>query len=217
MIKIQNITKTFGTQKILKNINLHIKKGERVVILGQNGAGKSSLMRIILGEFKPSSGSVLVNNTNPFIDRKNALKIISFVPQTPPPLKFSLKELCEFVCKSSNVNFESIEKFCDKMELDLKANFSKAFYKLSGGMKQKMLIAIAFSKDSEVLMFDEPTANLDPKARENFINLLTQFSKDKTFIFISHRIDEIKEISNRYVEIDLGEIIKDEILRNKNE
>ena len=217
MIKIQNITKTFGAQKILKNINLHIKKGERVVILGQNGAGKSSLMRIILGEFKPSSGSVLVNNTNPFIDRKNALKIISFVPQTPPPLKFSLKELCEFVCKSSNVNFESIEKFCDKMELDLKANFSKPFYKLSGGMKQKMLIAIAFSKDSEVLMFDEPTANLDPKARENFINLLTQFSKDKTFIFISHRIDEIKEISNRYVEIDLGEIIKDEILRNKNE
>lgn len=181
-------------------------------MLGQNGAGKSSLMRIILGEFKPNSGEVRVNGFDPFTARKEALSVISFVPQTPPPLKFNLKELCEFVCKSSGAPQENIEKFCEKMELDLKGNFHKPFYKLSGGMKQKMLIAIAFAKDTEAMMFDEPTANLDPKARRNFMDLLGEFAREKTLVFISHRLDEVQGISNRYVEMDLGQIIKDELI-----
>ena len=181
-------------------------------MLGQNGAGKSSLMRIILGEFKPNSGEVRVNGFDPFTARKEALSVISFVPQTPPPLKFNLKELCEFVCKSSGVAQENIEKFCEKMELDLKGNFHKPFYKLSGGMKQKMLIAIAFAKNTEAMMFDEPTANLDPKARRNFMDLLGEFAREKTLVFISHRLDEVQGISNRYVEMDLGQIIKDELI-----
>ena len=212
MIILKDITKAFGSQKILQNVNLSIKKGQKTVVLGQNGAGKSSLMRIILGEFKPNSGEVRVNGFDPFTARKEALSVISFVPQTPPPLKFNLKELCEFVCKSSNVAQKNIEKFCEKMELDLKGNFHKPFYKLSGGMKQKMLIAIAFAKNTEAMMFDEPTANLDPKARRNFMDLLGEFAREKTLIFISHRLDEVQGISNRYVEMDLGQIVKDELI-----
>ncbi|MBE2983898.1 ABC transporter ATP-binding protein [Campylobacter sp. RM9344] len=210
MIILKGITKTFSSQNILKNINLHIKKSQKVVIYGQNGAGKSSLMRIILGEFRPNNGEVKVCSADPFLSRKDALKNISFVPQTPPPLKFSLKELCEFVCKTSDVKFDRIKFFCDKLELDLNGNLNKPFYKLSGGMKQKMLVAIAFSKDSDVLIFDEPTANLDPKARGNFIGLLDEFAKSKTLVCISHRVDEVKQICDRYIEMDLGEIIKDE-------
>jgi len=145
------------------------------------------------------------------------LKFISFVPQTPPPLKFNLRELCEFVCKSSNVKFEEIEKFSKLLELDLHANLNKPFYKLSGGMKQKMLIAIAFAKDSEILMFDEPTANLDVKARLSFKNLLDNFTQNKTLVFISHRIDEIANLLDRCVYMDLGKIIKEENLRSKSE
>ena len=94
--------------------------------------------------------------------------------------------------------------------LCVKGNFHKPFYKLSGGMKQKMLIAIAFAKDTEAMMFDEPTANLDPKARRNFMDLLGEFAREKTLVFISHRLDEVQSMSNRYVEMDLGRIIKDE-------
>ena len=212
MIEIKNVSKKFGDQFVLKDIDLNIADGEQVLFAGQNGAGKSSLMRIILGEFKPNSGEVRVNGFDPFTARKEALGVISFVPQTPPPLKFNLKELCEFVCKSSNVAQENIEKFCEKMELDLKGNFHKPFYKLSGGMKQKMLIAIAFAKNTEAMMFDEPTANLDPKARRNFMDLLGEFAREKTLVFISHRLDEVQGISNRYVEMDLGQIVKDELI-----
>ena len=210
MIKVENVSKKFNDQLILSDISLQIADGEKVLFVGQNGAGKSSLMRIILGEFKPNSGEVRVNGFDPFTARKEALSVISFVPQTPPPLKFNLKELCEFVCKSSGVAQENIEKFCEKMELDLKGNFRKPFYKLSGGMKQKMLIAIAFAKNTEAMMFDEPTANLDPKARRNFMDLLGEFARKKTLVFISHRLDEVQSMSNRYVEMDLGRIIKDE-------
>lgn len=217
MIDIKEVTKIFGSQKILDSVSLNVKAGEKIAILGQNGAGKSSLMRIILGEFVPNGGSVAIKGVNTLKDRKEALKFISFVPQTPPPLKFSLRELCEFVCKSSNVKFEDIEKFSKLLELDLHANLNKSFYKLSGGMKQKMLIAIAFAKDSEILMFDEPTANLDVKARESFKNLLDNFTQNKTLVFISHRIDEIAHLLDRCVYMDLGKIIKEENLRSKSE
>ena len=73
-----------------------------------------------------------------------------------------------------------------------------------------MLIAIAFAKNTEAMMFDEPTANLDPKARRNFMDLLGEFARKKTLVFISHRLDEVQSMSNRYVEMDLGRIIKDE-------
>ena len=79
-------------------------------------------------------------------------------------------------------------------------------------MKQKMLIAIAFAKNTEAMMFDEPTANLDPKARRNFMDLLGEFAREKTLVFISHRLDEVQGISNRYVEMDLGQIVKDELI-----
>ena len=90
MIDIKEVTKIFGSQKILDSVSLNVKAGEKIAILGQNGAGKSSLMRIILGEFVPNSGSVAINGVNTLKDRKEALKFISFVPQTPPPLKFKL-------------------------------------------------------------------------------------------------------------------------------
>ena len=116
MIDIKEVTKIFGSQRILDNVSLNVKSGEKIAILGQNGAGKSSLMRFILGEFIPNSGSIAINGVNTLKDRKGALKFISFVPQTPPPLKFNLRELCEFVCKSSNVKFEEIEKFSKLLE-----------------------------------------------------------------------------------------------------
>ena len=214
MIEIKNVSKTFGSQKILSDVNLRILRGQKVAILGQNGAGKSSLMRIILGEFQSDAGEVKIGGFNPLKNRKAALELVSFVPQTPPPLKFSLAELCEFVCKSSNVKFEDIAKFCELMQLNLSANFKKPFYKLSGGMKQKMLISIAFAKNTPVMMFDEPTANLDPSARERFLALVGEFGVDKTLIFISHRLSEIGDMLDRCVEMDLGCVVKDEILKD---
>lgn len=209
MIKIENITKKFGSQTILNSINLDISNGQKLLIIGQNGAGKSTLMKAILGEIICDNGSILIDGINPIKDRKNALKYLSFVPQTPPPLKLSIAQLCQYSISSTKSNLNDIISYLKELDLSYEKEHKKPFYKLSGGMKQKVLIALALARESKIIMFDEPTANLDPDAREKFINILNSKFKSHTLIFISHRLSEVKGIVNRIVEIDLGNIITD--------
>ena len=209
MIEIKNVSKKFADQFVLKDIDLNIAGGEQVLFVGQNGAGKSSLMRTILGEYIPTSGSVAIDGFDSFKQRSRALRGISFVPQTPPPLKLSLNELIYFAERTADASRADIVKFCDEMELDLSLNLNKPFHKLSGGMKQKFLIALAFGRASKAMIFDEPTANLDPSAREHFKTLLRKYAKDKNLIFISHRLDEVEGLVKRMICMDLGRIVDD--------
>ena len=209
MIEIKNVSKKFADQFVLKDIDLNIDDGEQVLFVGQNGAGKSSLMRTILGEYIPTSGSVTIDGFDSFKQRSRALRGISFVPQTPPPLKLSLNELIYFAERTADASRADIVKFCDEMELDLSSNLNKPFHKLSGGMKQKFLIALAFGRASKAMIFDEPTANLDPSAREHFKTLLRKYAKDKSLIFISHRLDEVEGLVKRMICMDLGRIVDD--------
>lgn len=206
MIKLNNISKRFDKNSVLKNINLEIKDGEKVLITGQNGAGKSTLLKIILGEIIPNSGQVFVNNINPFKDRKKALFHIAFTPQLPPPLKLNLKDICFYAAKTTGSEQKKIDSFAKILNFDLEKEFKKPFYKLSGGMKQKFLIALALARDTEILIFDEPTANLDTVSREIFLNLIKEKFSKNTIITISHRIDEVKNITTKIIEMDLGEI-----------
>lgn len=209
MIKIENITKKFGSQTILNNINLTIQDSQKVLVMGQNGAGKSTLMKAILGELICDCGTIKIDGIEPIKDRKNALKYLSFVPQTPPPLRLSVAQLCEYSISSTGANLDDIIKYLQALDLSYDKEHKKPFYKLSGGMKQKVLIALALARSSKTIMFDEPTANLDPEARERFIDILNSKFKSHTLIFISHRVSEVKGIVNRVIEMDLGNIIND--------
>ncbi|WP_228568505.1 ABC transporter ATP-binding protein [Campylobacter sputorum] len=212
MIEIVNITKKFGEQVVLDNVNINIAHNQNVLFIGQNGAGKSSLMKTILGQYLPDSGYVSIDGFSPLKERKKALRNLTFVPQTPPPLKFNINELISYVSKSSNTKESEIYKFCEKLDFDLKQNLKKPFYKLSGGMKQKFLIAIAFARNVDIMLFDEPTANLDPLGRDKFSELLKEYFRQKSMIFISHRLDEIGEYIHRVIQMDFGAIVKDEII-----
>ncbi len=210
MIKIKNLTKTFGTQNSLDNISLELNKEDRVIIMGQNGAGKTTLIRSILGQYIPTNGEIEVAGFNPFKNRVDTISKIGFVPQLPPPIKLTVEELINFAVKSSNIDKNEIVELCSKMDLDIKSHFKKIFFKLSGGMKQKLLIAIAIAKKPEIFIFDEPTANLDPKGRESFYEIIKEYSKDRLTIFISHRIEEVSNMVNRKIELDLGKVVLDE-------
>jgi ABC-2 type transport system ATP-binding protein len=98
------------------------------------------------------------------------------------------------------------------MKLDIRPNLNKSFFKLSGGMKQKLLIAISLAKQSDIMIYDEPTANLDPKARDDFYRLLKENEKDKLALFVTHRIEEVKAIVNRQIYMDLGQVVSDEMV-----
>lgn len=212
MIEVKELTKKFANQISLDNVSLNFDQNDSAIIMGQNGAGKTTLVRSILGEYIPSKGSVSINGHNPFKNREQALKHIGFVPQLPPPIKLNVSELINYAVVSSGSSKEQIITLCEKMDLDIQSNFNKLFFKLSGGMKQKLLISIALSRNPKIFIFDEPTANLDPKGRESFYSLLNEFKDDRIMIFISHRIEEVNHIVNRKIEMDLGKVILDEKL-----
>ncbi len=210
LVSAKNVSKKFLGVNVLDGVSLDINQGDRIAMMGPNGAGKTTLIRAFLGFYHIDKGSIEVNGFDPIKDRVKVLQNISFIPQLPPPIKISLDEMISFITKSSNISKEIIFRESDRMELNLKKNLHKQFFKLSGGMKQKLLIAIALSKKSSLLVFDEPTANLDPKARDHFYKLLQELDKDCSTLFITHRLDEIKDLVNRQVYMDLGKIIEDE-------
>ena len=210
MIQVKNLTKKSSSHISLDNVNIEFNKNEYIALMGPNGAGKTTLIRSILGYYHPNSGGVLINGLDPIKERIKVLEHISFVPQLPPPIKLSLSELMKYIQASSDVEKELIMHYANEMKLDIKENLNKSFFKLSGGMKQKMLIAISLAKKSNIIIYDEPTANLDPKARDDFYRLLKQNEDDKILLFVSHRLDEIKDIVNRQVYMDLGKVISDD-------
>jgi ABC-2 type transport system ATP-binding protein len=163
-----------------------------------------------LGYYHPDNGEVLVNGLSPIKQRIEVLKNISFVPQLPPPIKLNIAELIEYVSISSNIDKELIKHYANEMKLDINENINKSFFKLSGGMKQKLLIAISLAKKSDIIIYDEPTANLDPKARDDFYRLLKQNEDDKVLLFVTHRLEEVETIVNRQIYMDMGKIISDD-------
>ena len=212
MIVIKEATKRFLDTNVLDSITLNIERGDKIALMGPNGAGKTTLVRTILGFYHLDRGEVRVEGFDPVRDRVEVLRRTSFIPQTPPPIKLSLSELMEYVSKSSHITPDSIIQEANRMDLDISKHLAKPFFKLSGGMKQKMLIAIALAKRSDLLIFDEPTANLDPKAREKFYALLQELPDSATTIYVTHRIEEVEPLVNRKIYMDLGKVIEDERL-----
>ena len=210
MIEIRNVSKKFGNVLSLDDLTLTLHNDDCVALMGPNGAGKTTLIRLILGYYHPNGGTVMINGLDPIKERIQVLQNISFVPQLPPPIKLNLDELMSYACKSTQVEKEAIIHFAKEMELDIEPNLNKSFFKLSGGMKQKMLIAISLARQSDIIIYDEPTANLDPKARDNFHRLLKNEKRSKISLFVTHRLDEMKELVNRQIYMDFGKVLSDE-------
>ena len=210
MIKVSNLSKKFGSHVSLDNVNCEFKKNESIALMGANGAGKTTLIRSILGYYHPTSGKVSINGLDPIKQRTKVLENISFVPQLPPPIKLNIDELLQYISISAKVDTDKIIHYANEMKLDIKSNMKKSFFKLSGGMKQKLLIAISLAKKNDIIIYDEPTANLDPKARDDFYRLLEKNEQDKVLLFVTHRLEEVKDLVNRQIYMDLGKIVSDD-------
>ncbi len=210
IVEAKSVTKRFMGAKVLDDVTLDIEIGEQIAMMGPNGAGKTTLVRAILGFYHLDGGQIRVEGRNPVKDRVKVLEKISFIPQLPPPVKLSVSELLTFVHRSTGADKERVVSQAEAMELDINRHIDKPFFKLSGGMKQKLLIAIALARRSKLLVFDEPTANLDPKAREHFYGLLNSLEYEHSSIFITHRLEEVEGLVNRKIYMDLGKVVEDE-------
>ncbi|MBU1365022.1 MAG: ABC transporter ATP-binding protein [Gammaproteobacteria bacterium] len=209
MIQFKNIAKTFRKARVLDGISLDIGIGERVALIGSNGAGKTTLIRCLLGEYT-HDGEVAINGLDPRSNRTEVLGSIGFVPQLPPPLKMPVGQLINFSASLCGTDPQRIHAIARRLGLDVDAILSRQFVRLSGGMKQKLLIAIALGREAKVLVMDEPAANLDPEARKIFFDLLAERLDDATMIISSHRLDEVSALVNRVIEMDMGKVVLDD-------
>ncbi len=208
MIELGAVTKVFRRQRVLDGLTLSIGAGDRIALIGANGAGKTTMIRCLLGEYV-HDGSITVNGRRPRHDRHGVLGDIAFVPQMPPPLKMPVRDLMRFAAVTCGGRVGDMEEIAVRLGLDVGEVGPKPFHKLSGGQKQKILVAVALGRTSRVLILDEPTANLDPAARRVLFGLLAE-RLDHGMIISSHRLEEISGLVNRVVELDHGKVVLDD-------
>lgn len=209
MIRVEQLSKSFARARVLDALDLSVAPGERVAIVGANGAGKTTLFRCLLGEYT-YEGRVAVGGRDPRALRTQVLRRTGFVPQLPPPLRMTVGGLLGFaadVCGSQTAPMEAV---ATRLGLDARGIWRQPFAKLSGGQKQKLLIAVALGRDCELLVMDEPAANLDPPARRAFFGLLAERQDRVTMLISSHRIDEVAQLVSRVIELDQGRVSLDD-------
>lgn len=209
MIRFENVSKLFKRHPVLDSVSLDIGLGERIALIGSNGAGKTTLIRCLLGEYT-HEGSVTIAGQSPRSQRTEVLGRMGFVPQLPPPLKMPVGQLVNFAAAVCRSDPRRIHAIAARLGLDVGEILARPFNRLSGGMKQKLLIAIALGRDTQVLVMDEPAANLDPEARHIFFHLLAERLDNTTMIISSHRLDEVASLVNRVIEMDMGKIVLDD-------
>lgn len=210
MIEAKKLVKEFNKQRVLNGLDLKISAGDRIALIGANGAGKTTLIRSILGQYQVG-GELTVFGKDPRQHRVAVLEQLSFVPQHAPPFQMAVGELVNFSDSLSHKStIQRIVEIAGVLGLDIKENFKKPFVKLSGGMKQKVLLSLALAKDPKLLIMDEPASNLDPAGRKAFFQELGKLKSSTTMLLSSHRVDEVLSLINRVVEMDCGEIVVDE-------
>lgn len=209
MIQFEQLNKRFRRQEVLKGIDLVIERGQRVALVGSNGAGKTTLIRCLLGEYR-CGGRVRVDGMDPRQQRREVLAKVGFVPQLPPPLRMPVGQLIRFSSSLCQSDPAQIRQLAAELGFDSDQFRHQPFVKLSGGQKQKLLIAIALGRQAELLVMDEPAANLDPAARKVFFQILAEMRQRAVMLISSHRLDEVATLVNRVIEMDQGSVVLDD-------
>lgn len=213
LISAKNIEKKFNKNIILKDVSLDINKGEVIALVGPNGSGKTTLINILLGILKADSGELKIN----IEDYK---KHIGLQLQSTPFFEgYNVKDniLMFSALYDIKMSDEEIESILNKYSLNSKT----PAIKLSGGEQKKLAIMIATMQNPDLLIFDEPTASLDPRERYNIKNMILELAKNnKTILFTSHDLEEVEDIASKIVFLYKGEILekgsKEELLKKYN-
>lgn len=220
MINITNVYKEYGNKnKILKNINLKIEPGEFVSIVGQSGAGKTTLVRILIGEEKVDEGQVMVGGWDitkisklevPYLRRQIGVIFQDF--KLLP--KKTLAENVSFALEVSGGKRNKIKKVVPSVLKIVGLDDKKGRYpnEVSGGEKQRAAIARALVHQPKILLADEPTGNLDAINANEIIDLLLRINKfGTTVILVTHNKEIVNRLNRRVITMDQGQIISDQV------
>lgn len=212
MIKVEKLTKYFGSTKAVDDVSFDIEKGEILGFLGPNGAGKTTTMRIIAGFFAPDKGKVSVDGA--MVDQKNneIQKKIGYLPENNPLYKEMLvSEFLDLAAELSHIpKGERAEAFDFVVSaVGIKDVFHKPIAELSKGYKQRVGIAAALVHRPDIIIMDEPTEGLDPNQRAEIRSLIKKLSTDHTIIISTHVMQEASAVCDRLLIINKGKIVAD--------
>nr|WP_288932391.1 gliding motility-associated ABC transporter ATP-binding subunit GldA [uncultured Allomuricauda sp.] len=215
-ITVQNITKTFGSQKALNNVSFTINKGEVVGFLGPNGAGKSTMMRILTTYYKADNGEAAVNGFDVLEAEKDVQKSIGYLPEhNPLYLEMYVKEYLAFNADVYKVDKSKINDVIEQTGLSPEAH--KKIGQLSKGYRQRIGLAAALLHDPEVLILDEPTTGLDPNQLIEVRKLIREIGREKTILLSTHIMKEVEAVCDRVIIINKGELVADKKLEELRE
>ena len=203
LLECKNLSKSFDNKKILKDVNLIIPRGKIIGLLGKNGQGKTTLLKLINDLLTPTSGEVLIEGKHPGVESK---KIISYLPERTyldKEMKVidTLNYFKEFY---DNFDIDKAKKLLKDLDLDINSKISK----MSKGMQEKLQLILVMSRDADLYILDEPLGGVDPATRDYILDtILSNFKEGSSVIISTHLISDIERILDEVIFIDRGKII----------
>jgi ABC-2 type transport system ATP-binding protein len=210
MIEIKNLTKRFGPNVVLDNINFTVKKGEVLGFLGPNGAGKTTTMKIITTFWTPTAGDVKVAGLDVVKDSLAVRAKIGYLPETVPLYEdMRVYEYLRFVAEIRGLTKEEIKKRIKEVTeaCGLRKVVRQPIEELSKGYRQRVGLAQAIMHNPEILILDEPTTGLDPNQIVEIRELIKKLGREKTVIFSTHILSEVSATCDRILIINNGRIV----------
>ena len=219
IVEVKNLKKQYGDNVILKNINLHIDRGEVVSLIGPSGSGKSTILRCIVDLESITSGEILIEGNN--LTDKNVDKKIKKEMLLKTGMVFQTFNLFPHMSVRNNIvrtlklvknmNTEKAESLAKEMLslVGLSDKINNYPNELSGGQKQRVAIARALALKPDIMLFDEPTSALDPELVKEVLDIIRKLKSQKiTMLIVSHEMNFVREISDRVIVIEKGEILE---------
>ena len=214
LLECVNLEKSFGNKKVLNDINLKIPRGKIIGLLGRNGTGKTTLIKLINDLLTPTYGKVLINGKTPSVESK---KIIAYLPErTYLDKSMTVDNVIRYFEEFyDNFDAEKARQLLSDLNLDTTLKLSK----MSKGMQEKVQLVLVMSRKAQLYILDEPLGGVDPATRDYILDtILTNFNEGATVIISTHLIADIERILDEVIFIDDGRIVLHEnsdTLRNK--
>lgn len=214
-IQVKNLSKNYGKQSAVQNLNFRLEEGQIVGFLGPNGAGKSTTLKMMMGLIRPSDGSILIDGKNPQEQEITLKKQIGYLAENNP--LYPDMYVREFLAFIGNIHQlrnldQRIQEVIEWVGLQKEAH--KKIQELSKGYQQRVGIAMAILHDPNVLILDEPTSGLDPNQRAEIRDLIKSLQKDRIILFSSHILSEVEAICDRVLLLHQGKLVSDSPMKD---
>jgi ABC-2 type transport system ATP-binding protein len=214
-IQVKNLSKNYGKQSAVQDLNFRLEEGQIVGFLGPNGAGKSTTLKMMMGLIRPSDGSILIDGKDPQEQEIALKKQIGYLAENNP--LYPDMYVREFLAFIGNIHQlknldQRIQEVIEWVGLQKEAH--KKIQELSKGYQQRVGIAIAILHNPAILILDEPTSGLDPNQRAEIRDLIKSLQKDRIILFSSHILSEVEAICDRVLLLHQGKLVSDSPMKD---